>query len=321
MGFDVKDLAGISEPLKKLVQVVSAGMGILYKPRGMRNEADAQSYAIKTLAAARAEAEITKTTGHARAQVASITTLAGENTELIERAKLRLLTREIEGQLNTEAIVEQALLLLPETVSNLPVSEDWRRKFFLEAENICDQDLQLLWGKVLAGEVTSPGSYSLRTLEVLKHLSKEEAELFRQACALAFTDGWILKPGADINKMFDSYGLNYNAMLTLRDAGLLFEGDTLHKDWSFLVNVPTVVLSNNGIYMQISGANLHTQRIPSLTFTRAGRELQNLLEPNPCMPYLQAVAEYFRARGLTLKKGSQEATGSGSFAMSFEEDL
>ena len=321
MNFEVKDLAGISKPIGKLIEVVSAGIGGLYRPNSMRKNADAQSYAIRTLANAEAEAEIIKTTGKVRAKMAGITTLAGENTELIERAKLRLLTREVEGQLNTEAVAEQALLLLPDTVSDIPVSEDWRRKFFIEVENICDHDLQLLWGKVLAGEVTVPGSYSLRTLEVLKHLSKEDAEVFRQACNLSFADGWIMKPGVDHSRCLESYGLTYDALLTLRDAGLMFEGDTLIKDWSRLVNLPSMILSNNGIYIQISGANFHAQTIPSLPFTRAGRELQNLLTPNPCLPYIQVVVEYFRARGFVCKKGNQVLTESGHTVLSFDEEF
>ena len=320
MDFEIKDLAGVSEPLKKFIEVVSAGIGACYRPRGMRNEADSHAYAIKAIAAAEAEAEEIKRIAQANGQIASITALAGENPGLIERARVRLVMREIEGQRNIEAIAENALPLLPETVSDKPVSDDWRRKFFLEAENICDKDLQLLWGKVLAGEVASPGSYGLRTLEVLKHLSKEEAEFFRQACAIAFEDGWIMKPAVDPSRGLQPYGLDYDALLVLRDAGLLFDGDTLIKDGTNWANVPSVILANNGIYMQISGPHLQGQQIPSLPFTRAGRELQNLLPPNPCMPFLQAVAGYFRARGLTVKKGKFGSSG-GVTGMSFEEDF
>lgn len=315
MGFDVKDLAGISDPAKKLIEVVSSGIGSLFRPRSMRNEADAKAYEIRAIAAAEADATVTKATGLVRAELERIRTMAAD-AEIVERAKMRLLSREIEGQMNVEAIAEHALSTLPNNVSDQPVSDDWKRKFFLGAENICDVDLQLLWGKVLAGEVVSPGSYSMRTLEILKNLTKDEAELFRKASGIAFRDGWIMKPDGDLNTALTPYGLNYNALLTLRDAGLLHEGDTLIKDFS-AVAPPAVTLINNGVYMRLSGAALAQQRIPAIPFTRAGQELQNLLENNPCMPFLQSVAVYFRARGIAVKKGVPTTHGE----LTFEEDF
>jgi hypothetical protein len=321
MGFDIKDLAGISDPAKKLIEVVSSGIGSLFRPRSMRNEADAKAYEIRAIAAAEADATVTKATGLIRADLERIKTIAGADAAIVERAKMRLLSREIEGQMNVEAIAEHALLSLPKNVSDQLVSDDWKRKFFLGAENICDADLQLLWGKVLAGEVASPGSYSMRTLEILKHLTKEEAELFRKAGGIAFRDGWIMKPDGDMNTALRPYGLDYNALLMLRDAGLLHEGDTLIKDFSGAANLPAVTFLNNGVHIQLSGATLAQQMIPAIPFTRAGKELQNLLEDNPCMPFLQSVAVYFRARGIVVKKGTPTTHGEDVTVLTFEEDF
>ena len=156
MGFDIKDLAGISEPAKKLIEVVSAGIGAVFRPRGIRSDADAKAYEIRALASAQADAGVIKAAGESKAELERIKQLVEADPHLYERAKQRLLCREIEGQANIEAIAEKALLSLPSSVSEQPVADDWRRKFFLEAENICDQDLQLLWAKVLSGEVSSP---------------------------------------------------------------------------------------------------------------------------------------------------------------------
>jgi Protein of unknown function (DUF2806) len=322
MGFDIdlKDLAGISKPAQKLIQVVSAGIGSVFRPRSMRKEADAKAYGIRVIADAEADANVTKASGQTRAEVERIRILSGANPELLERAKIRLLSREIDGQLNIEDIAEQALANLPEKVSDQPISDDWKRKFFLEAENICDEDLQFLWGKVLAGEVTSTGSYSLRTLEVLKHLSKQEAELFRIACNLAFRDGWILKPGHDANVMLNPYGLNYDGLLSLRDAGLIYESDALIKQFKGLNPKQSYMFNNNDVLIQLSGAFPPILELAALPFTRAGMELQNLIEPNPCMPYLQDVAKHLRQKGLTVKKGTQNSNGSQT-VLSFDEDL
>ena len=44
------------KPLEKLIEVVSNGIGILYRPRKIRKEADAQAYAIKVQENAKAMA-------------------------------------------------------------------------------------------------------------------------------------------------------------------------------------------------------------------------------------------------------------------------
>lgn len=149
MNVEIKDLTGLSQPITKLMEVVSSAIGVAYKPRGTKAEADAKAYEIKTIARANAEA-IEETSAYEFAsKLNRVDALATEHPELAARAKQRLLMREIEGQLNVEAIADHAARELPSSVTSEPVSPDWRRKFFSEAENVCESDMQLLWGKVL----------------------------------------------------------------------------------------------------------------------------------------------------------------------------
>lgn len=320
MNLEIKDLAGISAPVQKLIELVSAGIGSVFRPQGMRKEADAKAYEIRAIAAAEADASVIKASGQVTAELERVKILAGDNKDIVDRAKIRLLSREIEGQKNIESIAEHALTNLPSSVSDQPVTDDWKRKFFLEAENICDTDLQFLWGKVLAGEVSSPGSYSLRTLEILKHLSKQEAELFRVACNLAFSDGWIMKTDQGSSNDLDAYGLNYGSILALRDAGLIYEGDLLSRQYKDVDKLPSVVFMNNGLRIELSGKLPDILSFSAFPFTRAGMELQNLIEHNPCMPYLQSIASSLRQRGLTVKKETIIKTGSIT-KHTFDEDL
>jgi hypothetical protein len=46
---EIKDLTGLSEPLKKLIQVVSQGIGALSKPYLIRKTADVKAYEIKVI--------------------------------------------------------------------------------------------------------------------------------------------------------------------------------------------------------------------------------------------------------------------------------
>lgn len=324
MGFEIKDLAGLSGPLKKCVEVISNGIGTLYRPKAMRDAADAKAYEILAIAKAEADAGVLAVEGKAKARLEYIKTLTDGNPEIYDRARARLIAREVEGQHNVEAIAENALQSLPENVSDDPVSDDWRRKFFLEAENICDADMQELWGRVLAGEVAKPGSFSLRTLNVLKSLSREEAELFRLACSLANDTGEIIVQRTKRHLLGD-YGLHYGRLMTLADAGLLHSPSfVLHsfRDYPDEAFQAGVYLTNNGLHFLLSGPLLKNVDLHVLTFTAVGKELQKLIPPNPCMPYIRDVAKFLRAHhGLTLKMAIETKQDDGSTAIAFAEEF
>ena len=326
MPVEIKDLAGLSGPMTKLIEVVSSAIGTIYRPRSIKAEAEAKAYEVKTLSRAAAEAEVASKAIETQAIEDRISTIARENPELAERARKRLLTREIEGQFNVEQIAEQASLALPSAVSVEPVNADWRRKFFQEAENVCESDMQELWGKVLAGEIAQPGAFGLRTLETLKQLSRKEAELFRQICGIAMSDGWVVIVGHDINTALKPFGFSYDEILKLRDAGLLLHGDGIHK--SFPSMSPTeqpgtqiTVLVNNEIFIQLSGQSLASLHVPSLIFTQAGRELQRLIAIAPNEQYLTALGVYLRQRNLTTKRGTMVPQSDTASLIVFEQNL
>lgn len=326
MAFEIKDLAGLSQPLTKLVEVVSSAIGTQFRPKRVVRDADARAYEIKAIARAEAEAEEIRRTVKLDALVERIESATGGDTELAARARQRLLAREIEGQMNIEGIANSAAEALPPIVSPEPISIDWRRKFFLHAENVCEADMQYLWGKVLAGEIATPGSFSTRTLDVLKGLSKTEAETFRRACSCAMDDGWIAVPGHDLNTALKPFGLAYGDILTLRDAALLMDGDNLHKDFSAKAPVPdptklNIVFLNNQTLIQIGGPGLQALKLSSLLFTTAGRQLQRLLEPSPNEEYLKALGTFLRAKSLTAKRGVPVSRDGTQTVLSFDADL
>jgi hypothetical protein len=323
---EIKDLAGLSQPLTKLVEVVSSAVGTVYRPKAIRDEADAQAYAKISLAKADAQAVIEAHALQTASAIDRVQLALRDHPELAERARQRLLAREVEGQLNVESIADFAAAALPPAVSANPVSPDWRRKFFQEAEGVCEEDMQMLWGRVLAGEVTSPGIYSTRTLDTLRQLSRAEAELFRRACAISMSDGWIAVPNGDLNSFLKPFGLTYGDILSLRDAGLLLDGDGIHKDFTPSErladgNVRPIVLFNNGALIELSGPAMTVLRIPALVFTRAGKELQRLNEPSESPDYLAALALGLRQRGLVVKRGTHLPQGEGQSVVVFEQDL
>ncbi|WP_430453253.1 DUF2806 domain-containing protein [Rhodopirellula europaea] len=101
-------------------------------------------------------------------------------TNIEERSSARLLSQQIRDQENIEAIVGVAARELDsvDQVPDVDPDKDWTTRFFRCAADVSSEQMQDLWGRVLAGKLKRPQGYSLRTLEALRNMTKEEAEAF-----------------------------------------------------------------------------------------------------------------------------------------------
>ena len=72
----------------------------------------------------------------------------------------------------------QSEIEVEENVDPTTFSFDWLMRFFDAVGNISSEDLQQLWGRVLANEIVKPKVCSLRTLDMIRNMSSEEANIF-----------------------------------------------------------------------------------------------------------------------------------------------
>ena len=64
------------------------------------------------------------------------------------------------------------------------VNDDWLNSFEEEARQKSTEDMQFLFGRILAGEIRKPGTYSIRTVKILGQLDQNVAILFKRLCSL-----------------------------------------------------------------------------------------------------------------------------------------
>jgi hypothetical protein len=246
------------KPLEKLLDVVSKGIGKIYIPRAIRKEADAKAYEIEVIERAKAKAYLYR---------------QDIEQELLDRIDERVLYREIKKQKNIDAVTMIAAeeLKNENDISDTPVDEDWTVRFFNVVENISDEMMQQLWGRILAGEVKAPNSFSIRTIECLKNITKPEAELFTRAANFAFTYGneAIFFRGDDF-KILKENGLSFDDIFTLIELGLL------QSETNIILNCETrtedeemIFVSGKNIIKAIKKANTKKTSIPLLAPTRA----------------------------------------------------
>ncbi len=271
-------------PIEKLIETVSQGIGILYEPKRIKKKADAEAYRLEKLEEAKAKGLILKSEAE---------------FEIIERAKERFAHKEINRQINLESIVEKSSKHLGDSVSEEPVDEDWRTRFFNKAQDVTNDDMQEIWGKILAEEVTRPGKISFRTLEIISNISKKEATLFEKACKLAFNGGFILKPNNQ--NAFDGFGINYSDLLILRSAGLIYDSDTLTVTYRIIEQFNGVIL-NFGKYLVIcSKQNALEIKFNQVKFTPAGAELMQIISADKNLAYLEKFKEEQEKQGVTIQ--------------------
>jgi Protein of unknown function (DUF2806) len=80
-------------------------------------------------------------------------------------------------QIHQDAI--HAELKPDETVEIPPINEDWLNTFEKEASQKSTEKMQLLFGRILAGEIQRPSSFSIKTVKLLGELDIGAATLFR----------------------------------------------------------------------------------------------------------------------------------------------
>jgi uncharacterized repeat protein (TIGR03899 family) len=308
---EVNDLLGIGQSFDKLLGVIENGVGKLYEPTHLKNIAKAKAAEIRLIEAAKTDAEIDRAKQLSKLQPDVVLNLSNVNIDLIERAKIRLARQEIERQSNIDNIVEQAVIALPNTVDNKPVERDWTNRFFQAAQDISETEMQNRWGKVLAGETTQPGRFSIRSLEVLRNLSSREASLFATVCSLV-TQGneFIIKIPDDKSGMFmvedseamSKLGFTHNVFIKLVDAGLLHPESTL--EMTFKVQEKPLILMNNGRHFraEVAENNNTSQEIvfQTVNFTEAGRQLGTLVPNNFQQHYFDLLSSRYLNHGIKL---------------------
>lgn len=168
-------IINIGQPLTKLIECVSHHIALGREPGLIKARSEAEAEAMIAIAVAEEKVKLIRVEGEAK------------RSPLAIRTEERWLKLEMKRQINMENIVAKAAEQLPNEVSKDPVHNDWVGRFFDNCKDVSDEEMQVLWSKLLAGEVAQPGSFSLRTLEIVKSMREEEAKSFTKLGSFVWT--------------------------------------------------------------------------------------------------------------------------------------
>lgn len=286
---EIKDLAGFSGPATELIKRISDAIGGIARPKQIARVSKAEDEA----AIRRAEAN---------AVIAKIEAQTGiEITDMQARAVARRLHEDEKDQRNIEGVTHKAIPFLNADAKPEELDEDFVRYLFEKARIVSNDDMQLVWGKILAGEANKPGSFSRRTLEIVSQFSRDDAELFTRLCGnvwgersrfpMIFLDDKIYASNMDFDTLshldaiglvnFDSNGglalVNFQKRDTISYFGCVIQLEFLNED----------PMKNS---LSVGDAFL----------TRIGQELFSIAGASPAIEYFEKTLEKLINSGIAI---------------------
>ncbi|MBX3084342.1 MAG: DUF2806 domain-containing protein [Anaerolineae bacterium] len=312
------DIVGIGKLIETLGSFVRDFTDPYFKNKLAKSMTDAETYRIEELS--KAVHTVKQKYGVDIAYQGGQPSINIQQDEYVERAITSWIDNQLRQQRNRETIIAEAahqLELVPD-ISEEKVDPDWVTRFFNYSQDVSDKEMQLLWAKILAGEVAQPISFSLRTLDSVKSLTRQEAEVFSRAAQLALVDGsdennifpfiidfYSANVSTEFSKITRKLNMSYLDILNLKSIGLILpdkgsEITFVEHDEITQTSTPQLISLNYGkntVVLDLSECQTPSG-IPVLGFSQVGMELLKLVDIQPNEAYLYTIARFLEPRGI-----------------------
>jgi hypothetical protein len=170
-----------------------------------------------------------------------------------------------------------------------PLDDDWMNAFMRFSEDASSGRLQLLFGKILAGEIVNPGSFTPATLRAVSELT--------QVIANDFAWMWGKNIGAEVSHTQEfRRGEGWTKLKRLRDAGLVSPLDAAiyQPEWSpALDGMSPWMVGDSPVFLMVWMLKSAGARVSVINFSGIGMELGSLLPTPNCQANLRALAASF----------------------------
>lgn len=261
-----------TDGLAKLGQTIFYSTGLA--AFGLRRMVNAEAYAAIKQAETEVEVELLKLKG--KEEVANYVS-----------------ARESRKINNVKSVVGKATSHFTEgeKVSDKPVNIDWTNRFLSIVEDISDETLQDVWGSILAGEVKQPSSFSLRTLDLLRNVTKEEAELFVKASSFCIETSVICT---------EEFALSLHEILLLGETGFI-NSEGLVKQWDIEPNSKLeIVIDRNTLIVLYNDTNKKIMcHLSVRKLTKTGIEVLPLVEKTDRSDFYKMLTRFFKSKGVS----------------------
>ena len=191
---------------------------------------------------------------------------------------------------NLEKIVEKVRTKMEKEHSENLTRGEFLKKFLEEGKNISDEKIQELWSDIFIYELNNKNGIHLRTLEILKNITSDEAELFKYISPFVFVDLYFYD-------CFKDNGPSLFQITRMADIGIFKQAYTLA--WSPTVNPNSVEYLGNEEYAIIienkTNSNVELN-LPVYVLTEAGSQLYQSLKCAVSFNNIQSITKYVKRK-------------------------
>jgi hypothetical protein len=199
-----------------------------------------------------------------------------------------------------------------------PISEDWLNVFESEGAPISSEHMQRFLGRILAGEIRAPSSYSIKTLKLIVQLDNQALVLFKKLCSLAVTlvipavnvilDARVVPlQGNAASNSLQRYGLGFDQLNVLHEYGLIIADYDSYMDYrpavtqGGQVTLPVIYQKTQWAFVPKEAREGSQEfRVHGVAFSRSGREVLPIVEVEPDQQYTADLKAFFEAQHMIM---------------------
>lgn len=198
------------------------------------------------------------------------------------------------------------------------ISEDWLNAFESEAVKLSSEQMQYLFGKILAGEIKTPSTYSIKTIKIIAQLDNLAAVLFTTLCSLSISmrigndyihDARVVSMGNAGANSLQMYGLGFDQLNILQEYGLINSDYNCYMDYraSIQINdfevIPLIYQNKNWLLAPKVGVQIPSSlNLFGVVFTKSGKELLSIVDLIPNEDYSKALKIHLENMGLLMQQ-------------------
>lgn len=208
------------------------------------------------------------------------------------------------------------------------INPDWFNIFEKEASQKSDEDMQRRFAEVLAGEIVSPGSHSVKTIKALGNMDQDIAELFQRFCSMSVvlenlfdkSIHDIRVPALDKNpgqNELQEYGLNFGEILMLIEYDLVVPDHNTWYDYQPCIwdkkKDEGYPFQHQGQYWVLEPSPEQVEknelRLSGVKLSHVGSQLFHIIEQIPTQQYTKDLKEFFAKQQLQMVEVSIQSAG------------
>ena len=193
------------------------------------------------------------------------------------------------------------------------INDDWLNNFEEEARQKSTEDMQLRFGRILAGEIRNPGAYSIKAVKILGELTPWAAQSFKWLCSRCVVwgdpaagflyDARVPSLGGNANRnTLAGHGITFDDLNILNEHGLIIsEYHSSHTyNWSILGEVsprpmPFWYQGRYWALFPLEGwdKNQEQFRLWGIALSQVGRELFRVADQDPAPRFTEDLKKFF----------------------------